>query len=134
MDDLDEIYRPVFADAVVEDRWSGATGTPAQLQRRFAARHLLPHSGFGLKAVARRDTGRFNSTNRKRARESPICSLKSIPTVVWAMLAYGFTRLGVGRTTQGVLGSNPSSINLTRRLGFRFEHGLHGNTVGVLER
>ena len=84
MDDLDEIYRPVFADAVVEDRWSGATGTPAQLQSRFAARHLLPHSGFGLKAVARRDTGRFNSTNRKRARESTICSLKSIPTVVWA--------------------------------------------------
>ena len=37
MDDLDEIYRPVFADAVVEDMWSGATGTPAQLQSRFAA-------------------------------------------------------------------------------------------------
>ena len=50
-----------------------------------------------------------------------------------AMIRWGFTTLGIGRVIQGVLSSNRNSINLMRRLGFRIEQGLHGNTVGVLE-
>ena len=134
MDDLDEIYRPVFADAVVKDIWSGATGTPAQLQSRFAARHVLPHSGFGLKAVARRDTGRFNSTNRKRARESPICSLKSIPTVVWADDRVRLHQAGRRAHHSGRARQQSELDQPDAEASFRFEHGLHGNTVGVLER
>jgi hypothetical protein len=41
LDDLDEIYRPVYADPTVKNAWSAAEGTPDEIKERFAAKHIL---------------------------------------------------------------------------------------------
>lgn len=56
-DDLDEIYRLVYADPVVKDAWSGVIGTPEAIKARFAERHILPTGPFGLRALTLRGTG-----------------------------------------------------------------------------
>ncbi|MEM7125518.1 MAG: GNAT family N-acetyltransferase [Chloroflexota bacterium] len=51
-----------------------------------------------------------------------------------AIIPYGFKELGIGRIIQGVRTSNPNSVNLMRRLGFRIEKGTYPNqTVGILD-
>jgi [ribosomal protein S5]-alanine N-acetyltransferase len=57
LDDLDELYRLVYADPRVKDTWSGVTGTPEQIKERFANRHILPAGPFGFKAVVLSETG-----------------------------------------------------------------------------
>jgi len=59
LDDLDEIYRLVYADPEVKRTWSGVTGTPEELKERFAQRYVLPESRFGLKAIAIKETGQL---------------------------------------------------------------------------
>jgi RimJ/RimL family protein N-acetyltransferase len=51
MDDLDEIYRLVYADPQVKNTWSTVTGTPEAIKNRFADRHIRPGGKFGLKAI-----------------------------------------------------------------------------------
>ncbi len=51
-----------------------------------------------------------------------------------AIVVYGFEKLGIGRIIQSVRTSNPNSVNLMRRLGFRIEKGTHPNqTIGILD-
>ena len=51
-----------------------------------------------------------------------------------AMIPFGFEQLGIGRIIQGVSPSNPNSINLMKRLGFRIEEGIHPDVVvGILD-
>lgn len=57
IDDLDEIYRLVYADPTVKDGWSGVTGTPDEIKKRFATRYILPKGDFGLRAVVLKDAG-----------------------------------------------------------------------------
>ncbi len=57
LDDLDEIFRLVYADPAVKDTWSGGKGTPDEIKARFAVRHILVESSFGLRALALKDTG-----------------------------------------------------------------------------
>ena len=56
-DDLDEIYRLVYADPAVRDTWSGVTGTPDEIKARFAGRHVLAEGDFCLCALALKDMG-----------------------------------------------------------------------------
>lgn len=56
LDDLDEIYRLVYADPAVKDTWSGMTGTPEAIKERFAERHILSEGAFGLRALALRES------------------------------------------------------------------------------
>jgi RimJ/RimL family protein N-acetyltransferase len=57
IDDLDEIYRLVYADPTVKDGWSGVVGTPTEIKKRFAAKHILRAGDFGFRAVVLKDTG-----------------------------------------------------------------------------
>ena len=57
MEDLDEIYRLVYADPSVKDTWSGAVGTPDEIKKRFATEYILPEDDFVLRAVVLKDTG-----------------------------------------------------------------------------
>jgi ribosomal-protein-alanine N-acetyltransferase len=59
MEDLDEIYRLVYADPMVKNAWSGITGTPGEIKARFARKHILPEGDFGLRAVALRASGKL---------------------------------------------------------------------------
>jgi [ribosomal protein S5]-alanine N-acetyltransferase len=54
--DLDELYSLVYADPLVKDTWSRATGTPEEIKNRFAQRWIEPRSPFGLKAVVLKQT------------------------------------------------------------------------------
>lgn len=56
VDDLDSIYELVYADSVVKDAWSGRQGTPEEIKRGFAAEWIAPDSGYGLKALVRKET------------------------------------------------------------------------------
>jgi len=56
MDDLNEIYRLIYADPAVKDTWSGATGTPDEIKARFAERHIQREGDFCLHALALKDT------------------------------------------------------------------------------
>jgi RimJ/RimL family protein N-acetyltransferase len=51
MDDLDEIYRLLYADPRVKDTWSGATGTVEEIKQRFAANWILPKDDLSFWAV-----------------------------------------------------------------------------------
>ncbi len=51
MNDLDEIYHLVYADPTVRDTWSGAAGTPTEIMKGFASKHILPEGSFVLRAV-----------------------------------------------------------------------------------
>ena len=57
MDDLEEIYRLVYADPRVKESWSGATGRPDEIKEKFAEKHILPESDFGYRAVVLKETG-----------------------------------------------------------------------------
>jgi RimJ/RimL family protein N-acetyltransferase len=57
MDDLDSIYELVYADSVVKNAWSGRQGTPEDIKRGFAKEWIAPHSEFGLKALAFKESG-----------------------------------------------------------------------------
>lgn len=57
LDDLEEIYRLVYADPTVKAGWSGAKGTADEIKNRFAAQHILPKGGFGYRAVVLKETG-----------------------------------------------------------------------------
>ncbi len=54
MSDLDRIYELVYADPMVKDTWSGATGTPDDLKQRFARRYIQSPGTFGLRALVRK--------------------------------------------------------------------------------
>ena len=56
LDDHDDIYHLVYADPVVKNAWSGATGTPEEIKARFAERSVLPESDFGFKAICLKET------------------------------------------------------------------------------
>jgi len=58
MDDLDEIYRLVYADTVVKNAWSGRAGTPDEIKAAFAANHVQRTDDFG-KAVVRKEDDRL---------------------------------------------------------------------------
>jgi RimJ/RimL family protein N-acetyltransferase len=55
LDDLDEIYRLVYADPAVKVTWSGATGKPDEIKARFAERHILAQGDFCLHALVSKD-------------------------------------------------------------------------------
>jgi len=57
MDDLDEIYGLVYADPTVKETWSAAEGTPDEIKKRFATKHILPEDKFGLRAIVLKKTG-----------------------------------------------------------------------------
>lgn len=59
MDDLDELYRLVYADQRVKDAWSGQKGTPEELKARFAQKHIQRADELGFKAVVRKDGKRL---------------------------------------------------------------------------
>lgn len=56
-EDLDELYRLVYADPTVKDTWSGVVGTPAEIKERFAHEYIVPAGDFGLRAVGLKVTG-----------------------------------------------------------------------------
>ncbi|MBV7327811.1 GNAT family N-acetyltransferase [Chloroflexi bacterium TSY] len=170
MDDLDEIYRLVYADRRVKDGWSGAQGTPEEIKERFADRWILPEDDLRFRAVVIKQTNTLiglmgfqihepeegddiyylhseNEPNRRVGFDPNYIEVEltyALGHDYWkrgyatemgkAIIVYGFEELGIGRIIQGVMTSNPSSINLMRRLGFRIEKGTHpGVTVGVLD-
>jgi RimJ/RimL family protein N-acetyltransferase len=170
LDDLDEIYRLVYADPAVKDTWSGATGTPDEIRARFVERHILTESDFCLRALALKDTGaliglmgfqRHSPSAGQdnwylQTEDEPDRSVGFNPDFIEVELTYalgraywkngyavemgralipcGFGTMGIGRIIQGVRRSNPNSVNLMRRLGFRIENGLDpGEVVGILE-
>ena len=170
MDDLDEIYRLVYADPTVKNAWSGVTGSPEEIKNRFAVKHILPEGDLGFRAVELKDTGNLiglmgfqlhgpgegddiyfllteNEPHRRVGFNTDFIEVEltyALGRTFWkkgyatemgrAMIAYGFETLGLGRIIQGVRSENKNSVNLMRRLGFRFEKGLHpGETVGIID-
>lgn len=170
LDDLDEIYRLVYADSAVKDTWSGAAGTPDAIKARFVQRHVLAEGPFGLRALVLKETGTLiglmgfqrhapaagadiwylqseDEPNRSVGLNPGFIEVEltyALGRAYWkqgygiemgrALVAYGFDKLAIGRIIQGVRRSNPNSVNLMRRLGFRIENGLDpGEVVGILE-
>ena len=56
LEDLDEIFRLVYADSEVKDSWSAAKGTPAEIKERFATQHILTEGKFGFRAIVLKGT------------------------------------------------------------------------------
>lgn len=57
LDDLNEIYRLVYADSAVKDAWSGVTGRPDDIKKRFVTKAILPESDFVLRALVLKGAG-----------------------------------------------------------------------------
>jgi RimJ/RimL family protein N-acetyltransferase len=157
LDDLDEIYRLVYADPAVKVTWSGATGKSDEIKARFAERHILANGDFclhalvskemstliGLMGFQRHPPGAGHNIWYLQSEDEPNRSVGFNPDFIEveltyalgrALVPYGFDTLGIGRIIQGVRRDNPNSINLMRRLGFRIENGLEpSEVVGILD-
>ena len=59
MDDLDDIYRLLFADEEVKSTWSGRTGTEDEIKAGFAKEHIESDGKFGLRAMVRKNDNAF---------------------------------------------------------------------------
>lgn len=50
-DDIEDVYRLLYADEEVRKGWSGAEGTPEELKQRFVDKHFYPTDDFGFRAL-----------------------------------------------------------------------------------
>ena len=50
-DDVEEVYRLLYADEEVKKGWAGVEGTPDELKQRFRDNYYHPTDGFGLRAL-----------------------------------------------------------------------------------
>ena len=56
-DDIEEIYRLLFADEEVKKGWSGRKGTAEEIQEDFRRDHFYPEDNFGLRALVLKQEG-----------------------------------------------------------------------------
>ena len=53
-EDIEDVYRLLYADEEVKRGWAGVEGTPDELKRRFTDKYFHPRDEFGLRAVCLR--------------------------------------------------------------------------------
>jgi RimJ/RimL family protein N-acetyltransferase len=50
-EDIEEVYRLLYADEEVKNAWSGRKGTVEEIKESFKKDHFYPKDEFGLRAL-----------------------------------------------------------------------------------
>lgn len=103
-DDLDDIYRLLFADEEVKSTWSGRTGTEVEIKAGFAKEHIEPMDELSLQALVRKDDDAFiglmgfqrhlpdEDHPYLQSAEAPNRTISNDPTVIETELTYALGR------------------------------------------